>query len=313
MRQPRGIGPGRRGSCRRAARRSSARSRGPSRCRRRRQPGRGRSGRSARRHARPRRAGFPGPSSDTSMRVRCRCGVGAQQRPRHGREWRIAFATRFASTWCIRSHVDVEHQTAGCGGHAVSRRTCAVASAADAVRARGSRSVLAGNRRAFEGRPCRTRASRGRAAARRGRRAARPAGASLRARSRLGARPRRRGSRAAHAARRSACAARARRSRRGGAATRSTSASSAAIELNARASSPTSSRDVAVTRGVVAAGHRARGGDHLAQREDHPVREQLHHASASERRDRAADEDGESPTRSPIQPDDHGRPRPRRR
>ena len=57
--------------------------------------------------------------------------------------------------------------------------------------------------------------------------------------------------------------------------TRSVSASSAAIWLNARASSPTSSRD---DRGdppvVVALGHRRRGRGHLAQRRRHAAREE---------------------------------------
>jgi hypothetical protein len=56
---------------------------------------------------------------------------------------------------------------------------------------------------------------------------------------------------------------------------RSTSASSAAIALNARASSPTSSRE--------AARHRRRRGRHLAQRRGHPARQELHDRERDQR------------------------------
>ncbi len=63
--------------------------------------------------------------------------------------------------------------------------------------------------------------------------------------------------------------------------TRSVSASSAAIWLNARASSPTSSRDVVGDpTAVVALGHRRRGLGHLAQRRGHAAREEPHDAPA---------------------------------
>ena len=160
-------------------------------------------------------------------------------------EWRIAFATRLSSDLpqpllvAVEASAGLADSTASATRRSAARGRQLVGDLLERARRTSTLGARAG--------PRPTRASRGRGAARRAGRAARPAEQVLERGRSAASTPSTRFSSCARSAPigvRSSWDAFATRSRR----RRSTCSSSAAIELNARASSPTSSREVAVTR-----------------------------------------------------------------